>query len=560
MALYSTTWCLNNLPYSGALETPVPRSLPRRIPTTDVSNPVVAAAQPREDRRAPLRVEVVMVRQSQKERISKMKAKNEKVMRALFESIRTILDTEHSSHHSESTGDLASASLVETAVVRNQPSRSPEERIQPELKIATEGSFLEPTASGEFYVDYSSGTVCRGSRRPSVTESTNTITNDAATPNGLREKKGVIGKLNELHQTVVRYARMWDCKMEAEGFIRALEEYKTVAVKQLRGGFEFENIIDALKVKIKKCKFQQGQLARRSKSASGRLTQPNFQSDKGQSDPAHVWGQVDHYLMGITPEVLDDFGRLDRVGLGHLHSPKLLSMYAVNRLAAILKMVKYCQDTQIDAYTFRAQAEALSKVGLRLPQTRGVTAGKSYMVDPGELAYLVGLSVDQLHNETIRLKALLLMSGEPNKAPESQVAEPEIEGKLQALARRNAELREKVRARVLFQRKAKDCVPDTSVLERQYKQLIPTMKRKRARDLQEEIEVMGALQAKHLQSEGESERLDFSLLEEEGCKKPDALGRGCMAEARTNPGSVTTTPPVQTTSQPMDYTLLDMYY
>ena len=335
-----------------------------------------------------------------------------------------------------------------------------------------------------------------------------------------------------IQQAILYHARCWSVYSgNAEEFIDRLEEYKSIATEHARTTFQFESAVKSLRDVINKCKNQQKTLG---------LKADEIASVNSHEEEEKLWHKADSFLMGLTPDVFQAFRSLSKVPLTattcQAKFPSL-NMHAVNRLSAILKMFKYCQDTNSDIATFQGRVKVYSKGYTKTAKPfdgsmEDSLKRESYYPKLSEFEYLLSLKPEQIEEEIFRLRSLILESDEeyqPHITLDKD--EADLEKKLGETTESNKSLQALIWSRAEAQKKVVprgcDSNKGSKILKR-FKQMIPALKRKREVQLREE----------ELMSE------DCIGCDSRSFEKPFG---GCYCyfqDARTTPSSVTATPPV----------------
>eukprot|EP01022_Parablepharisma_sp_SALTPOND_P018624 TRINITY_DN3070_c0_g1_i1.p1 TRINITY_DN3070_c0_g1~~TRINITY_DN3070_c0_g1_i1.p1 ORF type:complete len:591 (+),score=29.29 TRINITY_DN3070_c0_g1_i1:1013-2785(+) len=517
VSIYSTSWCFQNLPYAGALD-PLPteaNSVPQEA--TDTPNIVVPRQEHTNHDNQRVLISVVKPKCDKRTRIERLRRKNQRLYDTVSKLIKWVQDTDQNASITTMAKQKVSVDFQSTSPLM----RYSEERIVPEVDesqpiwIPQSPSLIKPVESEPI-------SSCLALNEGMST--TNPYENELAQQTSVRDSYSI----EDLQQAVQYHARCWTLYSGGiEEFIDRLEEYKTMIANHAKNSFEFESSLKSLKDSINKCKIGQKKLGLQSESLiSKRTSKWTRKQDNGH----RIWRKVDTFLMGITPDVMGTFQALNIAP----NSPKpvpspFLNMYAVGRLSAILKMLKYCQDTDSDISTFQEHIREHGKLHLKC--TAEVVKKGAYYPKPSEFEYLLTLQKEQVEEEIFKLRSMLLECSSPELSAFPQ--ETVLEDKLDLLARENKVLQDKIRTRILGQKKVAEQVDRSGTLKK-YWQLVPALKRKRATQLKAEQDILlGDVQ-------------DWEGYEGKELEKPGSSWN-CYSythTTRTTPSPMTATPPV----------------
>lgn len=215
----------------------------------------------------------------------------------------------------------------------------------------------------------------------------------------------------------------------ADQFIGCLEEYKniikTYANRTLNSEIAFK--------RFRKSLGQQRALQRRL----DRSIRNNFKLAEHER-----WDLFTEYFLLLTPDVISDIQEFMGTYV-HTGEFPLLNMQAVNRLSAILKALKYCQDADISFDLFQ---RLIKLRGAEYVQSTLKSKGYSQLY-PGtlEFPYLLGLRREEIVEELGKLCEALQspveMAGECER-------EETLEAELCKTAQGNGELKRRIRKRI----------------------------------------------------------------------------------------------------------------
>ncbi len=265
----------------------------------------------------------------------------------------------------------------------------------------------------------------------------NTVAKEKKPDTGL-SKEELIAAAEKLKSEVLCELQYWPMHCsDHRTIIRLLERYKRLVRKLVRrcssGEDPFRRLLRAL-----------AQLAAQSNTGDKRGRKGPVPHRKAVSDPAaaderqhgklaqkrlkltatrprkNVWAQVDAYFWQISPETraaLDSLTmtaeELDPV----IFRAGLLNMHAVNRLAAVAKMLEYCRENKMGVAQFM-EDRTYQKVRSRQRQEGAADSLVNYP-SPEELDYLLRLGQSRVEDTILQLKSLLTVSDD------SQLSETE---------------------------------------------------------------------------------------------------------------------------------------
>ncbi len=497
ISIYSRSWCFENLPFAGALS-PFPEpSSPEPALTTDGPNPDRLGKNHTSPTTCRLVVRVVKSKSDRRDKIKRLQHKNMKLRDKISKLLQIIQDTGYTV--SSESNQSKPVSPPKTP----RKSYSTEEQIQPEI-IPVQPAPVIPLL------------VNPSPNKYSVPEFEQlAISGAVSTTHSYCRDNSEGPDIERVQQAVIYHARCWSLYSGSiEEFIDRLEEYKSLVATHIKKTSIFENTIKSLRDSINKCKAQQKKLGLESETVSKRISKRE-RKDEEEETGRKVWRKIDSFLIGLTPDVLSRFTTVSTVPLVSESFPSLLNMHAVNRLAAILKMVKYCYDTSTDLDSFQFSI----KEGHYSP----LLSSHHYYPSSTELSYLLTLQKELLEEEIFRLRSLLLEvdSVQPFSAADPQ---SELEQKLAKIVEQNRVLQNHIKNRAISRKKTAAIDEKSKVVLKKYHEMIPALKRKR--QLKEEQEDWAGCEEATNNKEFE---------------KPECYG--FYHDTRTTPSSVTATPP-----------------
>ena len=215
---------------------------------------------------------------------------------------------------------------------------------------------------------------------------------------------------------------------------------------------------------------------------------------KGQGDK--VWAEVGRYFADVRPELVAVFHSLGERGTD---LSSVMNMCAVNRLAAIAKMLQYCKDTNTNPQKFK-EGRVFQKIRA-WHKIHKITSAEhplnpslySACVTPytdkegacyplmEELDYLQALDIDNLEEETTKLKTLLLKNAQDTWHEESEFT---------TLVSRNRELMHGIEERIRDEPRK---VAQNAKIVEEYGALVPSMKHRRESAMKKEKKVLKSL-------------------------------------------------------------------
>lgn len=270
----------------------------------------------------------------------------------------------------------------------------------------------------------------------------------------LSKRKNPYAKGIVLQKTILLEMRKWevDDSFSARKLLSAIEEYKSYT-KHIIDKYKEKNIESVIvQAKRNAHNFNKGE-SRKDKRAK----KPH--NDVGSEEAKKVWKRLSVYFSLCCPELI---GELLQVEERELNFPQTLNLFAVNRFAAVLKMILYCQTNSLpfkDFHEGRVSQKIrgwhkMAKIAAAAHGTSLEAASEkaSYTDNKGvyyplldELGYLSSIA-GQLPEEVVRLKALLQRpAGECRESGEETLREAALENRvrLKGVLRRVGNEREK---------------------------------------------------------------------------------------------------------------------
>ncbi len=324
-----------------------------------------------------------------------------------------------------------------------------------------------------------------------------------------------------LRGEVLAAARDWTVTSKSNhAFVKLLEDYKLSIKKMVSKTRTFESTLEQIRSATAASAHV---LSKREAKLERKVAHQKEQ--KRAKDARKVWAEFDPYFVGPDPELVSAFGTL-RAEVS-LDPGSLLNMRAVNRLAAIGKMVEYCRETKTELRKF-GEGRVAQRVRAWLNMRRqdelgaeGPTAGKERVCcpDPEELDYLRSLNVICLEEEVANLKRMLAEENETQK-------EINVSSYYQDMQRRNRQLWGQIETRMQEAlqsqpQKETDVLLDSEErLLQEYERIVPEMQRKREHLLRKERKLVKLLEETEWQPEkirSESTSKSGSILGGEVC-------------------------------------------
>ena len=571
------------MPFAGMVETPTTESIYGDNTTTDPANlsSVPQRASPQDAPR--VNVRFIKSNEDYKRKVRRVEKKNAKLSKRIVTTIKLILSLDP--HDTNFTPESISSSVSMDQSVDKPISKIPTGHSDREENIEAEVGRLSNTERAQS--SKNEALMFNERPMPDVENTTHSFPKEKEStthPGPKRctpeENKGPSLIDTCLRQTVLDHVKNWNVLPgEIEKFIQVLEKYKTSAISISKEAFAFESTLKSLSSKISKSKSAQELVDPKNKGSS---SVPGNSAEESE-EHNKVWQQANTYMMGITPEVLEEFERLAYPDpLRKPCSEYILNLYAINRLAAILKMFKYCQDARIDILVFQKQLRCKGKCAVRSMKNWTKTESNAKLGDlflqgsfypiPSEYDYLRSLKIEQIEDELCSLRSTLLDCAEQgcNSAESAGqiLSEANLETRIRALSTKTRALHDRVLDRVRAQKKqVRVNVPTGVSLKRLYEQIVPAMKRKRAKALREEDELFetggcSTYQGQTLHSKTCKKGVPVSILEDEeddietsklyDPRKHYEYGMctcySCWNDTHTTPSSVTATPAMQETA------------
>jgi len=194
---------------------------------------------------------------------------------------------------------------------------------------------------------------------------------------------------------------------------------------------------------------------------------------------------------------------------------ELLSLYAVNRLAAIAKMLNYCEEFRINIEQFKNGRMKQKLAALRsqrklIPDENSTPNSKSVHIETGyyptseELDYLLGLDTSRLDNVMSELKASVQYSITEN------ARETEMKKLLNWYLDRNKALKLKLLQRISTDKVPRNTSKDKDLLSL-FNKLTPIMVKKRERRLRGEQKLLKKMKLKEDQGQSATRSEDYSV-------------------------------------------------
>lgn len=205
------------------------------------------------------------------------------------------------------------------------------------------------------------------------------------------------------------------------------------------------------------------------------------------------WMQSE-YFSRIPKTIIDCFREINEQSCKDGEIP-FLSLYAVNRLTAIAKMLNYCQDSRIDVQQFQ-QGRTKQKIAAlqsrrksfleeqRIFHTENSIIEESFF-SLEELDYLLNLNLSKLDQIIDSLKSTLLSSSNGEMKDEIMIRENLLETCLRQRHEKTEVLIQKISSET---NQVGESISDEII--REYLEIVPRMMKKRERKMVEEQRIL----------------------------------------------------------------------
>jgi len=235
-----------------------------------------------------------------------------------------------------------------------------------------------------------------------------------------------------MQNKIVTYASTFSIySPDADNFINCLEEYKETVKQNIRTTQKYESCLKRFRYDMHLHKLQQ------------RANEPSYYL----KTPIHkLWSKPNVYFVSLSSKLIDQLQELSTIDTSFASFP-FLNMYAINRLSAILRALRYCRDENINYDLFQAFIRKDHKKYLammRIPGGNGVV--RTYP-NSSEFEYLLSLKKENLVNEINYLCTLIITGGTQDFS--SYQKEQLLKKEIEATVKRNLELEEIMRERML---------------------------------------------------------------------------------------------------------------
>eukprot|EP00826_Nyctotherus_ovalis_P036510 TRINITY_DN3242_c0_g1_i9.p1 TRINITY_DN3242_c0_g1~~TRINITY_DN3242_c0_g1_i9.p1 ORF type:complete len:454 (-),score=46.82 TRINITY_DN3242_c0_g1_i9:146-1507(-) len=217
-----------------------------------------------------------------------------------------------------------------------------------------------------------------------------------------------------------------------ERLIACLEEYKEKIKKFIEGKQEFETRLSKFKRNLALCRNNQKQPRYLSKGFFG-LAGNNS------------WSALKDYFTRLTPNLFENLQELS-MDIEDFPTYFFLNMFAVNRLSAILRALKYCKDKAINFEAFQILIRSSPTKYLKTIGKHGSNTPSKEYPNKTEFAYLLSLKREEITNEFIRLCNMLLEKQSENIL--DCVQEEPLKMEIKRTSKRNHDLEERIRQRI----------------------------------------------------------------------------------------------------------------
>eukprot|EP00831_Metopus_contortus_P077942 TRINITY_DN743_c0_g2_i1.p1 TRINITY_DN743_c0_g2~~TRINITY_DN743_c0_g2_i1.p1 ORF type:complete len:412 (+),score=60.81 TRINITY_DN743_c0_g2_i1:58-1293(+) len=234
--------------------------------------------------------------------------------------------------------------------------------------------------------------------------------------------------------------------------IKLCEQYKKSVHSSFPSISEFESIY---------CKLKEltglDSISKKSPSKKSEKKLRGGSIKKHSSEPQEeetIWTCIDQYFIPTNLHTAAEFKRLLHFGSAdELQTPHLLNLGAINRIAALAKMLQYCQETGTPLRKFREgritqRIVAWHKVHNTENSdwcynkiTKGRSVDEEYFPLVEEMKYLINLDVSTISLEKEKLQASLIDNGD---FKETEKLMSSIEVRLAEIAQKGSEVRSKV--------------------------------------------------------------------------------------------------------------------
>eukprot|EP00826_Nyctotherus_ovalis_P042015 TRINITY_DN4284_c0_g1_i4.p1 TRINITY_DN4284_c0_g1~~TRINITY_DN4284_c0_g1_i4.p1 ORF type:complete len:451 (+),score=52.46 TRINITY_DN4284_c0_g1_i4:145-1497(+) len=237
-----------------------------------------------------------------------------------------------------------------------------------------------------------------------------------------------------IQDAIIAHARTFNIyRHDADQFIICLEEYKNAVKNYVSCTLSSEKAFKRFKKSLQLQRVLQKRLDRSIKNY--------FKLAEHE-----CWNSFTDYFLLLTPDIISDIQKFMGAYV-HTAELPLLNMQAVNRLSAILKALKYCQDEDINFDLFQNFIKLHTIDYLQSAQK----SDSSSQLYPGnaEFPYLLALRREEIMEE---LRGLCGALQGPVEVVGDCAREEILEAELHSIAQGNGELKARIRKRIESER------------------------------------------------------------------------------------------------------------
>jgi len=246
----------------------------------------------------------------------------------------------------------------------------------------------------------------------------------------LTKDKNLHSKVNCLTRDILLEVKKWtpNDSFKTHELLFSTEEYKDYVSHILNK--RKETNIELIITQAKRNAHNSSKVNKRKMKLS---EQPHIDDHKEKEESTRIWKRMDCYFSLSYISLINDLIHLQEIDLNF---PQTLNMFAMNRIAAILKMIQYCKDNDIELKDFQKSRVSqkirgwhkMAKIAAVTHNSRTESTGKrNYMDKKGmcyplidELKYLLAIKEDKLMDEIVMLKSLLFASIDGHKESEKE--------------------------------------------------------------------------------------------------------------------------------------------
>jgi hypothetical protein len=265
-----------------------------------------------------------------------------------------------------------------------------------------------------------------------------------------------------IQSAVLSYARAFSIySQDCDQFINCLEEYKRIVTQYIKTNQQYENTLKNLNRNLYNLK--------RHKHA----IRPSFYLRPTTNE---IWEATNEYFLKLSSECIENLERLSSVDISS-NGLSLLNMFAVNRLSAILRALRYCRDNDINYYTFQVFIRDNRKEYLAMLRNSADNRDGALGVYPEirEVEYLLSLRKENIISEINNLCTML--TNEQTQDFNTWQQELSLEKKVEAIAKQNHELVAQIKERILNNPVAK--TTNDKIIIDEYRTYISSLKKRK---------------------------------------------------------------------------------